>query len=99
QGVAVHFPIEIGLAEQRLDLRSEQQPMVLLPVIERFDAVAVASQMEQLAFGIPQRKRKNAVELPDEIDPPLFVAVQQDFGVGARTKLMAGSHELFAKFR
>src|SRR2546430_10692561 len=73
--------------------------MVMLPVINRLNAIAVADQMQRPSPGGPERERKNSVEFFDEIDPPFLVAVQQDLGVCPRSKLMARRQQIFSELR
>src|SRR5205085_12572920 len=64
--------------------------MLLVPI-------SVSSKLKHLAFVIPEHKSKNAVQLFNEFDAPLFISVHQDFGIGPRSETMTGRQQLFAQ--
>ena len=79
--------IEVG--QDGLDLRAEEQRSVAVQVVERFDPVAVAGEMEPAASVVPQGKGEHAVEALDAPDAPLLVSVEEDLRIRAGPEFVA----------
>ena len=82
QGLMVDPPLHARVLEDGLDLRAEHQPAVLLRVVERLDADAVAGEQQPLARGVVQGEAEHAAQVVDHVDPVLLVAVQDHLGIG-----------------
>ena len=67
--------------QQRLDFRSEQQPLALAGVEQRQDADPIPNQQQALAVGVPQRDGELAVQVLHEIVAILLVGMDDDLGV------------------
>ena len=72
-----------GVGKQRLDFGGKDEALAVGVIVERLDAEAVARGKELLAALIPKGKGKHAVEMLHAILAPLFVGVQNGFGVAA----------------
>src|SRR3546814_17480315 len=72
-----------GHGQERLDLRGEDQPALVLKVVERLDAEPVAAQHQAPPRRIPDRKTENAEQPPDEGRAQALVEVNQPTGLAA----------------
>ena len=80
---------DVGILEQRLDLGAEDDAAAgQLGVVERLDAQPVAGEQQPARAGVPHREREHAAEAIDAALAPLFVAVDDDLGVGAGAEAM-----------
>src|SRR5215216_2416230 len=75
--------------EDGLDFRSEDEQAVNDRVVKRVDAEMIAGQKEPPVLAVVNDKGKLAIDLVKEIQPMLFVQVQQDFNIGIGSKGMA----------
>src|SRR6266851_388870 len=73
------------MREDGLDFGSKDQPAIVLIIIERLDADAIARQHELFTLAVPQGDGKITFDLVDEIEPALFVEVKNSLAVGARS--------------
>ena len=88
-----------GMFEEALDFRAEQErAFVCLIIIEGFDAEGVAGTVEGAGLGIADHEREHSAQLFRELFAPLFVAVNENFGVTAGLEGVSRSEELFAQF-
>ena len=78
-----------GHLENRLDLRREDEPVVVQQVVERLLADSVAGHPERLATLVPQGEDEHAAEALDGFLAPLFPGVHDHFGVGPGPEAMA----------
>src|ERR1051326_4730326 len=85
-------------SQQRFHLRREEHAVVRLVKIDRLLAHAIAADDEPLASRVPERKRKHAAQVLDEIKPVLFVEMKNGFAVAVGLKLMAELVESLAQF-
>ena len=86
----------VGIFQQRLDFRSERHARGRHAVVERLDAEAIADKKQPSFRIVPERKGKHAAEAVDRAIAPLFVGVDDDFGIGLRAEHVARSLELGA---
>ena len=86
------------IGEQRLDLGSKQEHVILVIPVQRLDAVPVPRQEQLLARPVPDSKGKHAVEVIDAIRAPFLVSVNDHLGVGLRMKLVAARLQFHAQF-
>src|SRR6185369_10179789 len=84
--------------EDRFYFRGKDEHSVLAIPVERFHAIAVARQKQSLLFSIEDRKSKHPVKVIDALLAPFFISVNDDFGVGARVKVIAQRFQLDAQF-
>ena len=82
--------------EDRLDLRSEQQPVAGRRPVERLDAEAIAHEQQPAARRVPDREREHAAQVLDAAVAPLFVGVDDGLGVRPGAIAMAGASRLAA---
>src|SRR5262245_23555668 len=75
--------------EDDLDFRSEDEQAVNNRVVKRVDAEMIACQKEPSVLAVVNEKGKLAIDLVKEIQPMLFVQVQQDFNIRVGAKAMA----------
>ena len=75
--------------QQRLHLRREVEAILLLRVVERLDAEAIAGAEQGLRFLVPEREGEHAAEVLHAIGAPFAVGAQDDFGVGLGAELLA----------
>src|SRR5262249_57115067 len=90
----VEVAVDLGMGEQRTQLRSENEPAVAFRIVEGLLAHPVASCKERLAFGIPDHEGEHPVELSDTILAELLPGVNDHLGVGAGREPMASFAEL-----
>src|SRR4030095_3766883 len=69
--------------------RTECKPSIGNPVIDQLDTHSVTRYDQALVKHIPNTEAKHTVEMIEDICAPLFVAVDDYFRVGIRSKLMA----------
>ncbi|MCX5682226.1 MAG: hypothetical protein NT049_00875 [Planctomycetota bacterium] len=79
----------VGVLQDRLDFRSENQPSARVPIVQRLDAEAVAGQEEPPPRGVVDRKGEHAVEAVEALLAPLLVGMEDDLGVGPGAKRVA----------
>src|SRR6185503_9616545 len=83
---------------QRLHFRAESKQLVLLiNVVNRFLAEAIAREEKSSIRRIPEGKRKHAVQSFATRFTPLTVRSEYYFGVCTRVKLLSEAPELVAK--
>ena len=69
------------VAEQRLDLRAEQQRVGQRGEVQRLDADPVARQQQAPAAAVPQGEGEHAAQVVDAVGAVLLVQVQDDLAV------------------
>ena len=89
QAARVNLPRNGGVGEDRLDLRTEDQPPMIVVVIERLLTDPVAREEQAVARLVPDGNGKHAIEAFQAIRPPFFIGMQDDFGVAVRAEHMA----------
>src|ERR1700720_137966 len=77
------------MREDRFDFRSEDEPSIVLMIIEWLDPHAIACEHEPTALPIPEGNSKVAFDLVNEIKPAFFIEMKQRFTVSARRIAMA----------
>ena len=96
QARVVERAADAGMGQNRLGLGAEGQPAAgQLRVEERLLAHPIAHQNQPVPPGVPDRRREHAVEPASEIEPFLFIEVDQALGVARRAVAMAFGFELF----
>jgi hypothetical protein len=85
------------MAEQRLQLRAEDEAARRRRVVHRLDAEAVAREHELVALAIPDGEAEHAGERVDDGGAALFVEVHDRFGVARRREGVAARDEVFAQ--
>ena len=67
--------------------------------MKRFDAKSITRHEERVIVLIPNRKGEHAAQTFDDIHAPLFVTVQNGFGVRSRSKFVTGVDEFTSQIR
>jgi hypothetical protein len=80
--------------QQPLDFGSKGKRAGLAPVVERFDADAIARQKQSPTDDVPDGERPHAVEARDATLAPFLVGVEDRFGVGGRGEKVAAASQL-----
>ena len=84
--------------KKAFQFRTEKQPVILWPIIERLDAEAIANQNEPLGARVPKRDGKHAAQMLNKIQSVLFVEVDNHLCIAMGRKAMAFCFERRAKF-
>ncbi len=84
--VLVQSRLQRRVAEQRLDLRPEQQRAGRRCKVQRLDPDSVARKQQLTPPTVPQRKRKHAAQVVDTVRAVLLVQVDDDLRVSAGPK-------------
>src|SRR5207302_10845086 len=85
-------------SSKRTHLRSEAQTAIVDLVVDHFDTHGVTRNNQPLVTHIPDGKAKHAIQMVEYIRAPLFVAVNDYFSVGIRSKLMALALKFCSQF-
>ena len=93
----IHGPRDVGVLEDRLDLRAEDEPVPGPRVVERLDPDPVARQQELAPPPVPQREREEPAEALDAARPPRLVTVDHDLRVAAPAEAMPERLEFAAQ--
>src|SRR6185312_2799554 len=88
--------VDQAALENRLDLRSEEEPVAGLRPVERLDAEPIACEEQALPCGIPDGKCEHAAKVIDRRCTPLLVRMHDRFGIGTSRVSMAGRFEACA---
>ncbi|MNO42297.1 hypothetical protein D3C76_324860 [compost metagenome] len=88
---------EVGVRQHRLDLRAEQQPLLVAGVVQRLDPQAITYQQEMAIAPVEHGKGEHAIEVVAALLAPLQVSVQHHFGVAARLKGVPGLAQALAQ--
>src|SRR5947208_3059302 len=94
----VHLRSSIVGCEHRADLRAKCQLPISKPIIDQLDTHGVTRHDQALLTHIPNGQAEHAVEMIEDICAPLFVAVDDYFRVGIRSKLMAFALQFASQF-
>ena len=86
-----------GVAEQRLDLGSEEEPIAAEVVVDRLLAEPVAREEQALPARVPDGEGEHPAQALGERVAPLLVTVDQDFGVAAGAEDVAPGDQLLAQ--
>ena len=86
-----------GVAQQRLELRCEQQASALDRVVERLDAHSVPRQQKPAKPQVQHREREHAVEVLDHVLAPFLIGMDQGLGVRLGDKGVAGRDQAIAQ--
>ncbi len=89
QGVQIDAAIDDAGGEQRLDLRSEKQPIARFDVMQRLDARAVAREQQRLFVPVPERDGEHAAQPFERGRTPFLVGVNDRLGVARRVENVA----------
>ena len=82
------------IAEERLDLAPEGQPVLAEVVVDRLLAQAVAGEEEPALVPVPDGEGEHPAQPLGKLFAPLFVAVDQDLGVAVALEDVALGDEL-----
>src|SRR5690606_5830159 len=93
QGLGVELRPHVGVAEQRLDLGGEHEPVARLGVVERLDAEPVAGQEQPAPRPVPQREGEHPPQPVDAAVAVVLVEVRHDLGVALGAQAVAGAPE------
>lgn len=74
--------------QKRLHLRRNQQPAIHERIVERLDAIPVASSEEDLAFGVPQHEGEFPAEVRHERQAVVAVQREDDLAVAAALEVV-----------
>ena len=85
--------------EDRLDLRSEEEPAADDRPVKGLDAQAIAREQKPPLRRVPDREREHAAEAMHAVVSPLLVGVNDGLGVGASAIDVAGRLEPGAQVR
>ena len=96
--VRIELPRHVRVSEERLDLRSEQQPACGHRVEERTHADPIAREEQRTGSSVPDAERPLPIELAHGIGAFFFVEVQDRLGVGSRAKAMSFAGQVVAQF-
>ena len=78
------------MRRQHLEFRAKNEAAIGQPgVVQRLDAHAVARQKQRLLAAVPQGKGKHAAQAVQAAFPPSLPSMDDDFGVAARTEVVA----------
>ncbi|MNO78022.1 hypothetical protein D3C76_691470 [compost metagenome] len=88
---------KFAVSEDRLDLRAEQQPLLMLSIIKWLDPQAVAHQQQVTVAPIEHGEGKHAIQVFTALLAPFQISVQHHFGVAAGEKVMAGQTQTLAQ--
>src|SRR5690606_15038542 len=80
-------------------LRAEEDRARVDLVVDELDARGVARESEPPLALIPERDAEHPVQMIEDIEPPLLVAVDDDFRIRARLEYMPETLELAAQLR
>src|SRR5581483_6474120 len=69
QGARVYFSSDLGMFQQRLDLRAKNNATVVAAVVQRIFADSVARQTKALVAGIPERQANHSLENSPTLNP------------------------------
>ena len=84
EGVPVELARDVGVDEQRLQLRGEQQPVREPRIVERLLAEAIARGEQPPRRRVPEDEGEHPVEPLEARRTVVLVRVQDDLRVGAR---------------
>ena len=85
------------MAEERLQLRAEDEAARRGRVVHRLDAEAIAGDEELVALAIPDGEAEHAGERVDAGGAALFVEVHDGFGVAGGLERVAARQEAFTQ--
>src|SRR5579864_7592462 len=94
---AIELRIYLGMGEDRLDLRSKQQDLPVIPVIQRLYAQPVARNKKLAFAAVPDRKRVHAAQVLHAIASVLLKQVDDGFGVAPGAIAVSARLEIFAQ--
>ena len=98
EGVEVDVAADLGMAEDRLHLRTEVNILSAARVVERFDSHAITGENESLTGFAPDSEREHSAQFFDAGCVPLDEGVKDDFSVAGGGELVTEADELVAKF-
>ncbi len=75
--------------QQRARGRRESEAVVAMRIDDGLEAEPVADDVDGAPAQIENRDREHAAEPRDEVDAPVLVGVQDEFGIGTRAKDIA----------
>ena len=96
-GLLVELLVEVRVGEEGFDFGSVKEAAVHDGIVEGFDAEVVAGAEELLFFLVPDDEGEHAADFPQKADPPLFVAMKEDLGVGMGAEGVAQGDEPLAQ--
>jgi hypothetical protein len=99
QTTGIQLAGNIRISKERLYLRSEGELGAAPEVVERFFTDAITREKQPLPRSIPDGNRKHAIESAEAIDIPLFVGMQNYFGITACSKDMTAVFKLRAQIQ
>ena len=98
QAVLVHFPREAGIAEDGFHFRGEIEHAVFQGVENRLYTQPVPGHEQYPLFPVPQGEGEHAPEPLHTAVSPLFIPVDDDFGVGVGPEHVAGRFQFGPQF-
>src|SRR5436190_508590 len=84
--------------QDRANFRSESKTAVGNPIVNELDPHRVPGHYQALVSEIPNAEAEHAVEMIKDIRPPLFVAVNNYFGIAVSPKTVAAALQFNSQF-
>ena len=88
----------MSLLQEDLQLGAEDESFVIAVVIQRFDSEAVSREEEYISFFVEDAECELAIEAFEHIGAPLFIAVNEHFGISMRYENVALLFKRFLDF-
>jgi hypothetical protein len=96
--VRIDLDVEVGMTEERLDLRRQGEQVVGVIVEQRLLAGTIARESQPGGPVVPDRNREHAVQVGDAVGAFLLVQVDNRFRITSRSKTVTALHELLPQF-
>jgi len=93
KGFGVEVAEDGGVVEEDLEFGAEDELLLVLVVVKRFDADAVADEEEFLEAEVPDGEGEHAAEFFEAGGAPLAVGLEDDFGVAVGAEAVAEGGE------
>ena len=87
-----------GMGQDSLDFRCEDKLTVSWGVVKRFDAERIPGRIQPLVLLIPDGEGEHASEMFRQVFSPLFIAVEEYFGIPLSGKSVSCCQKLPAQF-
>src|SRR5262245_27489560 len=86
ESLAVDLARHLGVSQDGLNLRSENETGAVVVVVEGFFSQSVPGQEEDLAFSSPEGKGKHPPQAPQTLNPFFLVEVQDRLRIALGVK-------------
>src|SRR5580692_7842464 len=98
QGHRIEFCRNFSCRENGFDFGPEEEAISVVRIEKRFLPDTIARQEHAPAAAVPNGEGKHPAQLLDDVVAPLFIAVQDNFGICFRMELMPRSEQLTSEF-